>query len=147
MRRNIFNSKKLYIANIIISVILFTISSLSLYSLIFFEKYTFKNLNQSIEIVLYSGYIIIYSIALILLFVKPAKVVSFLSIMYLLAIILNFFDFSIHYSKYEKDEARYLFIAIIVIFSVIFSSLIYLNNKRKFSFDISEVDTIGTQND
>lgn len=147
MKRNIFNSKKLYITNIIISLILFTISSLSLYSLIFFEKYTLKNVNQSIEIVLYSGYIIIYLIALILLFLKPGKAVSFLSIIYSLAIILNFFDFSIHYSKHEKNEARYLLIAIIVVFSVIFSSLIYLNNKRKFSFDTSEVDTIGTQND
>ncbi|WP_148285314.1 hypothetical protein [Flavobacterium sp. B17] len=136
MRRNIFNSKKLYIANVIISLILFIISSLSLYSLIFFEKNTLKNENQSIELVLYSGYIITYLITVI-----------FLSIMYFLAIVLNFFDFSIHYSKHEKDEARYLLIAIIVIFSMIFSSLIYLNNKRKFSFDTSEVDKIGTQND
>lgn len=147
MRKNIFNSKKLYIANIVISAILFIISALSLYALLFFEKYALENKSHSLEIALYAGYIIIYSIALILLFVKPAKAVKSLGIMYFLAFTLNFYDFTTHYSKQENNESRYLLIAVIILFAVIFSLLIYLNNKRKFIFDMSELETIGNNND
>lgn len=147
MRRNIFNSKKLYIANVVICLILFTISSLSLYALLFHEKYNLRYKHQSVEILLYISYITVYMAALILLFVKPIKAVMYLSLTYFLVIMLNFYDFNIHYLKHEKNESRYLLIAIIILFAVIFSSLIYLNNKRKFTLDTSEVDKIGTHND
>jgi len=147
MKRNIFNSKKLYIANVVICLILFTISSLSLYALFFFEKYNLRYKNQSVEILLYIGYITVYMTALILLFVKPIKAVMYLSLGYFLAMMLNFYDFNIHYLKHEKNESRYLLIAVIILFTIIFSSLIYLNNKRKFTLDTSEVDKIGTRND
>ncbi|MFN4365211.1 hypothetical protein [Chryseobacterium hispalense] len=147
MRRNIFNSKKLFIANVAICLIFFTISSLSLYALLFLEKYNLRYKNQSVEILLYIGYITVYMAALILLFVKPIKAVMYLSLTYFLAMMLNFYDFNIHYLKHEKNESRYLLIAIIILFVIIFSSLIYLNNKRKFTLDTSELDTIGKHND
>jgi hypothetical protein len=96
MRRNIFNSKKLFIANVAICLIFFTISSLSLYALLFLEKYNLRYKNQSVEILLYIGYITVYMAALILLFLNPINAVIYLIITYFLSIILNFYYFNIH---------------------------------------------------
>ncbi|MDQ0594611.1 Kef-type K+ transport system membrane component KefB [Chryseobacterium ginsenosidimutans] len=148
MRRNIFNSKKLYITNIVISLILFLLTALTLYSFIFFEKYSFANENQSRDLILYFCYFIVYAIILILLLSKPQKAVLFLSIMYFLLIILNFYDFGIHYYlKYKNRESRYTIVVISTVLILIFSLLIYLNNKKKFHLDLSELDKIGTHND
>ncbi|ROH99409.1 hypothetical protein [Chryseobacterium daecheongense] len=143
MKRNIFKSKKLYFTNIIFNIILLIVSILSLKTLIFSKAYSFTDKEQLKEIILYFGYSIIYFIALILLIIKPPKGIFYLNIIYSLAILFNFNDFIIHYSKYAESIHRVVYIVLIIIFTLVFASFIYLNNKKKFKIDFLELEEIG----
>ena len=143
MEKKIFNSKTLYLINIIFDLILFIVTVLSLSFLIFSKNARFSDRNNLIEISLYCGYFVIYLFALIVLFTKPKKSVLFLNISYLVGILLNFYDFRLHHLKYAGSNALIFFIFLIIIFTLIFTSLIYFNTKNKFKISFYELNEIG----
>ncbi len=136
MSRILFNSKKLYIANVLISISFLLITILSLYSLV-------VGGSDRMEMILYVCYLIIYTSASPTLLLKIKKAIFSLHVIYSFAIVLNLFDFGAHYSKYDDLINRRLFIIIITVYTVLFSSLIYLNNKNRFRLNVSELDEIG----
>lgn len=136
MKRIIFNSKKLYTANLSVSSIFFLITVLGLYSVI-------SDRNWTIELVLYLCYFVIYAGASAILLIKPKKAVISLNIIYFFAIIFNVIDFFIHYSRYDHLNRKYFFVIIIAVFTTLFSLLIYFNNKNRFYLNTSELDEIG----
>ncbi|MDQ1162640.1 ABC-type multidrug transport system permease subunit [Chryseobacterium sp. SORGH_AS 447] len=101
MKRIIFNSKKLYIANLFVSSIFFLITVFSLYSFIMQAD------NKGIEVLLYTCYFITYAGALTILLLKTKKAVITLNVIYFFAIVLNVVDFCIHYSKYTDVSSQY----------------------------------------
>lgn len=143
MKRDIFKSKRLYIANLTFVGILFMLTTLSLYSLFFVLGYDTKEDNEMAEKALYWTYFSFYAVGLILLLVKPLKAIRYLNIVYCLAIILNLIDYAIHYSKYEQSIAKYFFIFIVVSFTIIFLTLLYFNNRKIRDLSFSELDEIG----
>ena len=145
MRRTIFNSKILYIVNLIFNLILLLISVLSLNTLIFSKGLNFSKTDYFKEISLYIGYFIIYLFAVTVLIIKPKKTVFFLTVVYSLGILFNISDFVIHYFKYEDSRnIQILFIFLTIVGVLIFSFLIYFNNKRRFVINFRELEEIGT---
>lgn len=143
MKREIFKSKRLYIANLIFVGILFLLTTLSLCSLFFDLEYDTKEDNVMAEKALYWTYFSFYGVGLILLLVKPSKTIRYLNILYCLVIILNLIDYAIHYSKYEHSIAKYFFIFIVVALTIIFFILLYFNNRKIRDLSFSELDEIG----
>jgi uncharacterized membrane protein len=136
MKRIIFNSKKLYTANLSVSSIFFLITVLSLYPFIVGDE-------QRKDLILYVGYFIIYISSLLVLLLKTKNAIVYLHIIYSFAIVLNIIDFSIHYSKYHDLISKSIFIITASVLITIFSLLIYFNNKYQFRFNASELDEIG----
>lgn len=136
MKRIIFNSKKLYTANLSVSSIFFLITLLSLYPFIAGD-------DQRKDLILYVCYFIIYISSLLVLLLKVKKAIVYLNIIYSLAIVLNIIDFGINYSKYHDLMSKYIFIIIATVLVTIFSLLIYFNNKYRFRFNAYELDEIG----
>ncbi|TDX87267.1 hypothetical protein B0I22_1455 [Epilithonimonas xixisoli] len=147
MKKKIFSSKTLYLLNVIFNLILFIITVLSLSYFIFSNDDRFFDRNHLSELLLYCGYFIIYFFALIVLLFKPKKSILFLNIIYVLGILLNFYDFNIHYLKYEGSNGQIFFIILISIFTLIFTSLIYFNTKNKFKISFYELNEIGKPQD
>lgn len=147
MEKKIFNSKTLYLVNIVFNLILFILTVFSLSNLIFSKDVRISDRDDLNELPLYFGYFIIYLFALIFLFTKPKKSILFLNIIYILGILLNFYDFCIHYLKYEGSNGQIFFIVLITIFTVIFTSLIYFNTKKKFKISFYELNEIGKNQD
>ncbi len=136
MKRIIFNSKKLYTANLSVSSIFFLITLLSLYPFIAGD-------DQRKDLILYVCYFIIYISSLLVLLLKVKKAIVYLNIIYSLAIVLNIIDFGINYSKYHDLMSKYIFIIIATVLVTIFSLLIYFNNKYRFRFNAYELYEIG----
>ncbi len=136
MKRIIFNSKKLYTANLSVSSIFFLITVLSLYFFIAGD-------DERKDLILYVCYFIIYISSLLVLLLKTKKAIVYLNILYSFAIVLNIIDFGSHYSKYNDLISKYIFIIIATVLIAIFSLLIYFNNKYRFRFNASELDEIG----
>uniref|UniRef100_UPI0025FBACCD hypothetical protein n=1 Tax=uncultured Chryseobacterium sp. TaxID=259322 RepID=UPI0025FBACCD len=78
MKRIIFNSKKLYTANLSVSSIFFLITLLSLYPFIAGD-------DQRKDLILYVCYFIIYISSLLVLLLKVKKAIVYLNIIYSLA--------------------------------------------------------------
>lgn len=137
MKRIIFNSKKLYTANLFVSSIFFLITVFSLYS------FTTNANNKGIEVLLYTCYFITYAGALTILLLKTKKAVVTLNVIYFFSIVLNVADFCIHYSKYTDVSSQYFLVIIIAIITGLFLLLIYLNHRNRFRLNASELDEIG----
>lgn len=147
MERKVFSSKILYLLNLIFNSGFLVITILSLLALIYIDGNKLIDKNESEQLVLYSIYVIIYTIAVTVLFVKPIKAVFYLKSVYLFALAINFYEFLRHYLKSDTNGNKLIYIIMILIFTMVFMSFIYFNNKYKFKIKFSELDEIGTHND
>lgn len=136
----------MYLLNIIFNSGFLIVTILSLLALIFIgDKLT--NENKGEQLVLYFVYMIIYTIAVVILFVKPKKAVFYLNLIYLFALAINFYEFLRHYLKSNINSTKLMYIIMILIFITIFMTFIYFNKKYKFKIKFSEIEDIGTHKD
>lgn len=145
MKRNVFNSRRLYIANIVFSLILLALTIISLYFVIYRLADDIRTENQNLELVLYSVYFLIYILALIVLFLRRRKTIIYLNIIFLLAITLNVIDYNIHYSEHKSSLIKYISLCITISIISVFSLIMYLNNRKKHDSSLLELDEIGNQ--
>jgi len=144
MKKYIFNSKRLYFANLIFCIFLLSLTILSLYLINnFTDDLRVENKNQ--ELILYSVYFVTYTCALIVLFTRLKKTLVYLNILFFFAIILNIFDCIFHFSEHNSSLLKFISLFISFSFMVGFSVLIYFNNRKRESNAWSELDEIGTQ--
>lgn len=145
MKKYIFNSKRLYFANLIFCIFLLSLTILSLYLINNFTDDNLRAENKNQEIILYSVYFVIYTCALIVLFTRLKKTLVYLNILFSFAIILNIFDCIFHFSEHNSSLLKFISLFISFSFMVGFSVLIYFNNRKRESNAWSELDEIGTQ--
>lgn len=147
MERKVFSSKILYSLNLIFNSGFLLVSILSLLSLIFIGNNRLTDENKAEQIVLYCVYILIYTSAVAILFVKPKKAVFYINLTYLFALVINFYEFLTHYLKSNISSTKFIYIIMILIFITIFIVFIYFNKKYKFKVKFSEIEDIGAHKD
>jgi len=146
MKNNIFNSKRLFIANIIFCSILLTLTIISLYAFIYMPNSGSVDEYKGLELFLYSIYFVIYILALIVIFLRHKNTIRYLNIIFSFAIILNVADFGIHYSEYNNTIVKYISVGITTVIILVFSVMLYLNNRKRPDLSLIELDEIGNKN-
>lgn len=146
MERKIFSSKILYLLNLIFNSGFLVLTLLSLLALVFIDDDN-KLVQESKfeQLALYSAYVIVYTIAIAVLFLKPKRAIFYLNLTYLVTLTINFYEFLKYYSKSNHNSTKQIYVIMILIFIIIFMSFIYFNNKYKFKMKFSEIEEIGTQ--
>ncbi|WP_375182189.1 hypothetical protein, partial [Chryseobacterium sp.] len=84
MERKIFSSKILYLLNLIFNSGFLVLTLLSLLALVFIDDDN-KLVQESKfeQLALYSAYVIVYTIAIAVLFLKPKRAIFYLNLTYL----------------------------------------------------------------
>ena len=135
MKKKIFRSKTIFYLNLIVNIFYLFLTILSL---VLIQNDYKKVITYDVNLTVYYIYLIIYILPIIILYWTPKRAIDFLTLLYLLGIVLNVSELNELPFKYDALQ-----LVVVIFFTAIHLILIFVNYKFKYVSVYGELEEIG----